>query len=353
MRLLFRFIRNTILSFAVLASSFALVFSVKTGGLPTVDSSRRVLSKVIPALDMSCRFPLSYRIGAIDPRFHFSDAEFLKAIADAEAIWEGGLDRNLFESGDTSASLPIHLVFDNRQEQTDSIKEVSSDIEEQKASYESLRGDYEAVKASFDREKSIYDAVVKRYESHLDEYERRAETYLDRVGSYEKQVAEWNAEGGAPPDEYEELEDTRKSLKKEASNLEENRDDLDDEKQSLEKKFRALNALLGKVNTLAGSLNRLAGVLNITVDSYNQVYGAREEFTTGLYTEENGEARIDVFQFYDYGDLVLILAHEMGHALGIEHATRVDSMMYPSVGEQKPTLTDEDRRMFEAACPTK
>lgn len=351
MRLLFRFIRNTILSLAVLAASFAVVFAVKTGEVPTVDSSREVLSKVIPALDMSCRFPLSYRIGVIDPRFHLSDAELAEAIREAEAIWEQGLERELFERNDTTGAMPIHLVFDSRQARTESLKEASSDIEVKRVEFEKLQREYERARSDFDAEKSAYDTRVGRYEKSLRDYEERAQKYTDRFRSYEAQVVAWNAEGGAPPDEFEELEDRRESLKKESSALEKARGDLNDEKKSLEAMLRALNALAGEVNTIGGSLNRLAIALNVTVDSYNRVYGVREEFTTGLYTEENGEARIEVFQFYDYDDLVLILAHEMGHALGVQHASDPSSLMHPSIGGQLPALSDEDRNLFAKICP--
>lgn len=351
MHLLFRILRALALSLAVLVASFAVVFAVRTREMPTVDSSREMLSKVIPALDRSCRFPLSYRMGAIDPRFHLSDAELAEAIREAEAIWERGLGRELFERSDEATAMPIHLVFDARQARTESLKEASSDIEVKRVEFEKLQREYEGARSDFDAEKSAYDTRVDRYEESLREYEERAQKYADRFRSYEEQVVAWNAEGGAPPDEFEELEDRRESLKKESSALEKARGDLNDEKKSLEKMLRALNVLAGKVNTIGGSLNRLATTLNVTVDSYNRVYGVREEFTTGLYTEEHGEARIEVFQFYDHDDLVLILAHEMGHALGVEHASDPASLMHPSIGGQLPVLSDEDRNLFAKICP--
>ena len=353
MAFLLRAIRTMLLSLAVLVSSFAIVFVMKTGTAPTVSSSRAVLSRVIPALDDSCRFPLPYRVGILDPSFHFSEAEFLLAIHEAEALWETGLGRDLFVERSEADAIPFNLVFDDRQAQTDSLKEASSDIESRKSAYETLRSDYESIRREFDRKKSAYDANVIRYERELRGYERRAKEYHDRLQSYERSVTQWNAKGGAPPDEYDELEDERKSLKKESSAIEDERKNLNDKKSSLEKDFRSLNTLSGQVNAAAGNINRMASALNLSVDRYNQVSGAREEFMTGLYTKDASGARIDVFQFYDHADLVLILAHEMGHALGIDHAMENTSIMYPSVGDQRPVLTDEDRRLFEAVCPKK
>lgn len=348
-----RAIRAMLLSIIVLASSFAIVFAMKTGKMPIVSSWGAVLSRVIPALDDSCRFPLSYRMGTLDPSFHFSEAEFLSAIHEAETLWETGLDRDFFMERAEADAIPFNLVFDDRQAQTDSLKEASSDIESRKSAYETLRIDYESNRKKFDRKKSVYDARANQYEQKLREYERRVAEYQERLQSYEQLVAQWNAQGGAPPDEYSEIEDKRRYLKKESSAIEDERKNLNDEKASLEKDFRALNMLSGEVNAVAGNLNRMTSALNLTVDTYNQVSGAREEFTTGLYVRDASGARIDVFQFYNHADLVLILAHEMGHALGIGHATESESIMYPSVGKQKPALTDEDRRLFESVCPKK
>lgn len=339
------------LSFSLLLSGVFFAIVWKAGEVPNMKESREILSGVIPALDTSCRFPLSYRVGVIDSRFHLSDAELAEAIREAEAIWEQGLGRELFEWNDEVDAMPINLVFDARQERTESLKEASSDIEMKKAEFEKFQGEYERAKNDFDTEKSAYDTRVKRYEENLRAYEARLQKYNDRFASYEEQVAAWNADGGAPPDEYEELEDIWKSLKKETSKLEGEQDDLNDEKKSLEKKLRSLNERAGVVNTIGGSLNRLAAALNITIDSYNRVFGTREEFTTGLYTRDESGERIDVFQFYDRADLVLILAHEMGHMLGVEHASDSASLMHPSIGGQSLELSDEDTRLFAEVCP--
>ncbi len=350
MSFLFRFFRALVLSLAVLISSFVIVYAIKTGKAPSVSQSRAVISKVIPALDDSCRFPIAYRVGSIDPRFHISPEELSGALRDASAIWESGLGRDLFVVSDGSDAMPVNLVFDNRQETTDSSKEVSSNIDARKAAYEKLRDEYEASRKSFDQKKAAYDASAALYGKHLASYESRAKEYADQLSSYETSVAKWNARGGAPPDEYAKLNDKQSSLQKSASALKNNQNDLNDEKNALTKRFNALSALSGSINTVAGTLNRTESDLNLTVNTYNQVFGTREEFTTGLYTKNASGTRIDVFQFYDTADLTLILAHEMGHALGLGHDADPSSIMYPSVGAQKPAFTDEDRKLFEATC---
>ncbi len=351
MAFLLRAIRTLALSALVLVSSFVVVFAIKNGRLPTMSSSRETIAKVIPASDDSCRFPLSYRIGTIDPKFHLSEEELLSAIREAATIWEKGLGKKLFVEQAGTGSIPFNLVFDDRQAQTDSEKKASSDIESGRSSYDSLRAEYESDRKAFDSAKAAYDARVSKYEKSLREYEQSVSKYQNRLRSYEREVSDWNARGGAPSNEYSKLEDEQKSLNETASDIGDERNRLNDEKSAIDRDFRNLSSLSGQVNTAAGSLNRVASSLNIKVDTYNQVFGSRDEFTTGLYTKDAAGARIDVFQFYDHDDLVLILAHEMGHALGLGHATESESIMYPSVGKQKPTLTDEDRKLFESVCP--
>lgn len=322
----------------------------KNEKVPMVSSSREHVTVTFPSGNGLCRFPLRYSIGFIDPNFHLSKEEFSKALQEAEAVWETGLGKDFFTMDERSGVLSVNLIFDRRQERTDSLKEVSSDISTRESAYENLRADYETLRKSFDRQKAEYDENLRQYEKNASQYETRVQKYNDRLDSYDKLVAEWNAKGGAPPDEYEELQDERDDLKKKASSLEEERDDLGDERKALSKDSSVLNTLSGKINTLAGNLNRMARDLNLTVDTYHQVFGERKEFTTGLYVFDESGRHIDVFQFYDYGDLVFILAHEMGHALGVKHATDSNSLMYPSIDKQKPVLSDEDRKLFESAC---
>jgi hypothetical protein len=120
--------------------------------------------------------------------------------------------------------------------------------------------------------------------------------------------------------------------------------------EEINKEVAGYNEFAGRVNMFAGIVNRLAGSLNAGIVSYNRLASDREEFAAGTYRVENGEKSISIYQFYDYRELVVIIAHELGHALGLGHGTEEDSIMYPKIGSQTGKLSDEDVSLLMAVC---
>ena len=64
---------------------------------------------------------------------------------------------------------------------------------------------------------------------------------------------------------------------------------------------------------------------------------------------------MSIFQFDSKDSLILVLAHELGHSLGMEHVENPKSLMYPVLGLQKNEpnlLTKEDLTEFMDVCPS-
>jgi hypothetical protein len=84
-------------------------------------------------------------------------------------------------------------------------------------------------------------------------------------------------------------------------------------------------------------------------------YQAHEEDTTEEYKEaryvsdDKGE-RIVVYAFDDQEHLRRIFAHELGHALGLEHVGGEDSVMYPINKGNDLRLSAEDKAELERVC---
>jgi len=71
------------------------------------------------------------------------------------------------------------------------------------------------------------------------------------------------------------------------------------------------------------------------VDAVN--VDAGKEMVAGRYIRRNGIREIEIYEYSSFSSLVAVLAHELGHALGLGHNNNPQSVMSPS-SEQR----DED-----------
>jgi len=75
------------------------------------------------------------------------------------------------------------------------------------------------------------------------------------------------------------------------------------------------------------------------------------EFNKGDYYPKTGE--LNIFQYDDRGDLLLVLTHEFGHALDMEHVEDDQAVMSEVLYQEagfNPTLRDADLIEFKRAC---
>jgi vacuolar-type H+-ATPase subunit I/STV1 len=269
-----------------------------------------------------CDVPISYRVGTVDPRFNISDEEVRNAISSAESIWEDGTDRNLF-TADVEGDLVINFVYDERQAQSEAQEEFETILDTKENMSETV--------------KSEYENLVKQYETLRDSYEGQVDAYEKKLATYNKEVADWNARGGAPKDVFTRLEATQESLGEEEDRL----NIISDR----------INSLVRKINALSSRGNSLVTDYNSLVEEYNDTFAEGKEFTQGDYQSNV----INIYEFTNEEELVIVLAHEMGHALDIEHVGNSESLMYHHMKEQVLAngLTSEDIAAFGASCGSK
>ena len=268
-----------------------------------------------------CVKPVFYSIGTIDSRFGVTREKFLNTTKEAEAIWEKGASHNLFDYKD-DARFKINLIFDDRQEQTLEANYSKEEIESYRAQYDSMAAEYKSLANSYERDLAVYNNNVVIFEK--------------RLADYNNWVSEINSKGGATP--------------KERQKLETEKNELESEKNVLDTQRLALNDRASRLNSLGDSVNSLGKKLNINVDIHNQRFGEGREFEQG---QTIGKKEINIYQFDTISDLRLVLAHELGHAISLEHVENPKSLMYYLMDQQNPqnpVLSQEDLSALSARC---
>lgn len=266
-----------------------------------------------------CPVPLTYHVGEIAPEFNLSKEQVEAYLRDAEVVWEQAAGRELFQSTE-AGSLAVNFLFDERQALAES--QLS-----QKSALDGERDKTEELLDTIDEERKKYEAEDKEYQEKMAAYERKLTAYNEKVNRY-------NDQGGAPSEVYAELEREKATLNRESSGL---------------------NATADKLNELARTINELNDKSSQFIDEYNkqvlvynEEFGFSREFTQGDYQDDV----INIYKFSTENELRTVLAHEFGHALGVDHVEGRSSVMYYLLENTSsfPTLSPEDTAAFATTC---
>lgn len=281
-----------------------------------------------PGQVSSCRIPYQVRIGQIDPQFEVPASTLEAALLEAFALWEQHAPKPLFQLSSRRAATAVNLHFDDRQADTAAL----------------VRG--HAIRA---RAASELERLQRELESNSAHYRARSDSFRSQQHAYERdqrlharQVAAFNAAGSSD-------HQMRRRLLAEQDRLGLEGERLERALQSLAEAQRALVRQRERYN-------REVVLLNEQHANLNARSAERGRVTSGQYLRVGQHARIDVHVAASYEDLVWVLAHELGHALGMGHVAGARSVMGEVYARsyQRPrgrvVLSEQDIEALEAVC---
>lgn len=260
---------------------------------------------------------LHYRIGEVDPRFHLSQPELQQLAEQAAAIWRQGTGQDWLVY-DPNARLQINFIYDQRQANTSQRLSALQHIEQNQnqQQHRQQQIDYnkteilhaqqqiELKKTAFQHELSQYNAIVEMINRH----------------------------GGASPELKQQFDQQKQYL--------------ETLKNQLNQSVAQYNHLVQQSNAEVQNYNQANQNINQSINRYNQHYTARA-FDKGLF---NGHS-INIYEFENQDDLRLVIAHELGHALGLPHTTQNShALMYPLLKDQNIQnfqLTTDDVQLLQ------
>lgn len=224
-----------------------------------------------------CDRPIKYSIGTIDNGFKTTKERLITDAKIAANIWSNTQGKPLFEY-DPEADFTINLVYDSRQKLTSKITDLDSELKQKQ---------------------STIDPKIAAYKEKQVNFESRVE-------KLNLEIKSWNEKGGAPQEVYDRLVSEQKNLQAEA--------------QALTAEAKSLGQETSEYNASAKELNQ-------EIDNYKDVLVTKPE--EGLYEQDGRERKISIFIDVDHEEFLHTLTHEMGHALGLEHNSDPESIMYP------------------------
>ncbi|NNP69282.1 matrixin family metalloprotease [Acinetobacter sp. Ac_5812] len=258
-----------------------------------------------------------YRIADIDPRFNLSQQQVLELTQQAATLWEQETGQQNFIY-DPQAEFSIHLVFDERQQRSAERLQGLDQLKQQQKQWETLNQQLKQAK---------------------DEIQKTTALIATKQAQLAAQFQHYNAE-------VQRFNQSRSSSKDLAQQFSQRQKALQQQSLALQQEVQEHNQRTQQLNQRIQSLNQNNQQLVATASQFNQVFQPHL-FHKGHF---NGK-QILIYEFSSINDLRFTLAHEFGHALGLEHTNDPSSLMYPVIQKQNLqqfALTDSDKDLVKA-----
>ncbi|UUM28172.1 M10 family metallopeptidase domain-containing protein [Acinetobacter colistiniresistens] len=257
---------------------------------------------------------LRYRIAEVDPRFKLSIEQVKSISQQATQIWKDGTQQDYFVY-DPNAQLAIHLIYDERQIESEQRREHLSQLQSNQQHWQDKKQQLDLIEKEILSSKQLLDLKQQQLNQQIQHYNQEQHNARQHPASY------------ANPDYFQQRQR-----------------DLEQNVKLLQQEIDQYNQRIAQLNQQVDELNALDQQLTNSVSQFKQRFKPHL-FHKGLF---NGK-QILIYEFESEDDLRLTLAHEFGHALGLQHTDDPQALMYPVMKEQNAThfrLTQADRALL-------
>jgi hypothetical protein len=277
-----------------------------------------------------CAVPLHWRLANVDPRFTIEPEAAADVVRRAAAAWERAAGRPIFVE-DSVRGLPIRLVYDERQQgSTDRAR-----LEDALAQVDdSLR----AKARELDGRRAAYEQRHASYERDAQAFQQAAAAHADSVRGYNFGA------NGVPAD----LRAAQQRLDRRQGELLAVNADLEEQRLALRDDAAALNQRIDEHRAKVAELVKKLGPNQVESGTYREALTQQDGRYVAL-----GRA-IDVYEFDGTDELWLVLAHELGHAVGLGHAPGAGAVMSEAHVRTRAIVREiqpADLKLLRERCP--
>ena len=218
---------------------------------------------------------------------------------------------------DPNAKLAIHLIYDERQFESEQRREHLNQLESNQQVWLDKKEQLDQIEREVVQNKQFLDFKQQLLNQQIQQYNQ------EQLSTQQNQSAFENPEYA-----------------------QQRQQELQRKIELIQQEINTHNQKINQLNQQVDELNSLNQQLDSSVTQYKQRFQPHL-FHKGLF---NGK-QILIYEFESEDDLKLTLAHELGHALGLQHANDPQALMYPMMQDQDMAhfrLTQADRNLLLA-----